>query len=125
MQSNLFWQVSCAKSNTKACTEISAWTTSLQYIFFKILYILSCSQYFPDWSSPSYERGPREDQDLDVAGAAERVRVTGVGQDLVIVGSLTVARETREVKRYSRSDSRLIDAEQDGERLLLSYFISK
>ena len=26
LQSNLFWQVSCAKSKTKACTEISAWT---------------------------------------------------------------------------------------------------
>ena len=26
LQSNLFWQVSCAKSKTMACTEISAWT---------------------------------------------------------------------------------------------------
>ena len=26
LQPNLFWQVSCAKSKTKACTEISAWT---------------------------------------------------------------------------------------------------
>ena len=26
LQSNIFWQVSCAKSKTKACTEISAWT---------------------------------------------------------------------------------------------------
>ena len=25
LQSNLFWQASCAKSKTKACTEISAW----------------------------------------------------------------------------------------------------
>ena len=27
LQSNKFWQVSCAKSKTKACTEISAWTS--------------------------------------------------------------------------------------------------
>ena len=26
LQSTLFWQASCAKSKTKACTEISAWT---------------------------------------------------------------------------------------------------
>ena len=26
LQSKLFWQVSCAKSKTKAYTEISAWT---------------------------------------------------------------------------------------------------
>ena len=30
LQSNLFWQVSCAKSKTKACTEISAWTICLR-----------------------------------------------------------------------------------------------
>ena len=29
LQSTLFWQVSCAKSKTKACTEISAWTANI------------------------------------------------------------------------------------------------
>ena len=31
LQANLFWQVSCAKSKTKACTEISAWTTNIGF----------------------------------------------------------------------------------------------
>ena len=30
LQSNLFWQVGCAKSKTKACTEISAWTKAIK-----------------------------------------------------------------------------------------------
>ena len=29
MQSNLFWQVNCARSKTKARTEISSWSKSL------------------------------------------------------------------------------------------------
>ena len=33
LQSNLFWQVSCVKSKTKACTEISAWTICKEIIF--------------------------------------------------------------------------------------------
>ena len=30
LQSNLFWQVSCVKSKTKACTDTSAWTINDQ-----------------------------------------------------------------------------------------------
>ena len=36
LQSNLFWQVSCAKSKTKASTEISTWTETPVRIVWKI-----------------------------------------------------------------------------------------
>ena len=39
LQSNNFWQVSCAKSKTKACTEISAWTRKLDTPFHGIIAI--------------------------------------------------------------------------------------
>ena len=39
LQSHLFWQVSCAKSKTKACTEISAWTIRLERLLKDATYI--------------------------------------------------------------------------------------
>ena len=42
LQSTLLWQVSCAKSKTKACTEISAWTTKEPniFVYLNLWYIL-------------------------------------------------------------------------------------
>ena len=50
LQSNLFWQVSCAKSKTKACTEISARTKPLGPFCVMFLFVCDVSLCFVTFS---------------------------------------------------------------------------
>ena len=42
LQSNLFWQISCAKPKTKACTEISALTINATKPITVVVFVLQC-----------------------------------------------------------------------------------
>ena len=57
LKSNIFWQVGCARSKTKACTEISSWTIYKKKSFFDPILKLSEQDSKINWVSASLASG--------------------------------------------------------------------